>query len=201
MFTGLIHHKGRLAARQGSALTVELPAELRAELREGDSVAVNGVCLTAVRLTVATFSADLLPATLADTTLGTLELGSVVNIEPALRAGQPLGGHLVQGHVDGTTQVASVPARRVQGDFTWSFDLPEWLEGWIVPKGSICIDGVSLTVQHIYEGNRLFTVELIPETLRRTNLGGLRPGQRVNLEADLIVKTVSELLRKGAFKP
>ena len=192
MFSGLIRHTGKLLARSDASLTIEVPAELGAGLSNGDSVAVNGVCLTAVRLGKGTFEADLLPATTSATTLGSIPVGTALNLEPALRAGDPLGGHIVQGHVDGTTKLLSkVP----DGDvWRYIFALPNWLRNWVVPKGSICINGVSLTVQEI--ADQTFTVELIPETLQLTNLGRLLPGQQVNLEADLIVKTISELMQR-----
>jgi riboflavin synthase len=189
VFTGLIQSTGTLRDCSASALTIAAPTELLARIRAGDSVAVNGVCLTAVRLSDSSFAADLLPATLADTTLGTLPVGSIVNLEPALRAGEPLGGHIVQGHVDGITELTGIDANR------YTFVLPVWLADWVVPKGSICIDGVSLTIQAL--GAQIFTVELIPETLQRTTLGRLQPGQQVNLEADLIVKTISELVKRS----
>jgi len=171
--------------------------EVTAQLAEGDSIAVNGVCLTAVRIKPARFEADLLPATLAHTSIGNLPLHSTLNLEPALRAGQPLGGHIVQGHVDGTTKLL-LREDQASGTVTLSFALPSWLGDWIVPKGSICVDGVSLTVQDL--GADSFTVQLIPETLARTNLGSLQAGQRVNLEADLIVKTISQLMRATGAK-
>jgi riboflavin synthase len=184
---------GELASREGSRLRIEIPSTLAGALCQGDSVAVNGVCLTAIQNnTWNSFEADLLPATLSDTTLGIIPVGATVNLEPALRAGDPLGGHIVQGHVDGTTKLLA----KVSSGETWryNFALPNWLSKWIVPKGSICINGVSLTVQEL--AAETFTVELIPETLRLTNLGKLLPGQQVNLEADLIVKTISELVQR-----
>jgi riboflavin synthase len=192
VFTGLIRYTGSLLERGNNSLAIEVPTELGTGLHAGDSIAVNGVCLTAVRLAEGRFEADMLPATLVDTTLGSLPVGSVLNLEPALRAGEPLGGHLVQGHVDGTTKLLERDSNADSWRFL--FALPAWLSGWIVPKGSICVNGVSLTVQHLDPGS--FCVELIPETLQRTNLRLLLPGQRVNLEADLIVKTVSELLKQ-----
>lgn len=192
MFTGLIKYTGKLLARGDASLTIEVPMQLAGALVEGESIAVNGVCLTAVRTTWQSFDADLLPATLSSTTLGSIPIGASVNLEPALRAGDALGGHIVQGHVDGTAKLLT---KESLGE-AWRFEfvLPNWLRSWIVPKGSICINGVSLTVQEL--GTETFTIELIPETLRATNLGSLLPGQQVNLEADLIVKTVSELMRK-----
>jgi len=176
VFTGLIKYTGTLAAREGTRLRIEVPAELRAVIAEGDSVAVNGVCLTAVRLGGTVFEADLLESTLRDTTLGSIPVGATVNLEPALRAGDPMGGHIVQGHVDGATTLLRRQAAAATENY--EFELPKWLGTWIVPKGSICIDGVSLTVQALDAGS--FTVELIPETVARTNLGSLQVGQKVN---------------------
>jgi len=190
VFTGLIRHQGWLVAREGQRLTVACPP-LRAGLRLGDSVAVNGVCITAALLSADGFAADLLEATLRDTTLGELAVGSALNLEPALRAGDPLGGHFVQGHIDGTAELLSRDPL-AGGSTRLGFSAPEWLKPWLIPKGSICVDGVSLTVQAIEPDS--FTVELIPATLDSTNLKTLAPGQRVNLEADLIVKTVRALL-------
>jgi riboflavin synthase len=162
-----------------------------ATVAEGDSIAVNGVCLTAVALSAVSFDADLLEATLRDTTLGRLEPGSVLNLEPALRAGDRLGGHLVSGHVDGTTSVLSVRGEQA-GTRSIVFELPEWFRPYVIHKGSVCIDGVSLTLQNLEPGS--FTVSLIPETLSATSLGQLEAGARVNLEADSIVRTVRHLL-------
>jgi riboflavin synthase len=189
VFTGLIRHRGSLARREGSRLTIATPT--LTNIRHGDSIAVNGVCLTAAELGDGVFTADLLEATLRDTTLGSLPEGSLLNLEPALLAGEPLGGHLVQGHVDGVTKLLSRKALANE-DWRYEFALPAWLRPNIVPKGSICVDGVSLTVQEL--GAESFTVQLIPVTWSATNLGQLEPGAQVNLEADLIVKTVSTLL-------
>lgn len=193
MFSGLISFSGQLHERSGTRLSIAVPSELRARLATGDSVAVNGVCLTVAELTAQGFHADLLAATLRDTTLGELAHDSVLNLEPALRVGDSLGGHLVQGHVDGTTLLRS-RAALPGGAWLYTFDLPDWLGDWIVPKGSICVDGVSLTVQELSAVT--FSVELIPTTLALTSLGALEPPARVNLEADLIVKTVSHLLAR-----
>lgn len=200
MFTGLVHHTGVLRRPQADELAIAVTAELHASFRLGDSVAVNGVCLTVAELSAGEFSAHLLPATLEHTTLGELPTGSVVNIEPALRAGDQLGGHIVQGHVDGTTELLT-KRELPGGDWRYTFALPDWLRDWVVPKGSICIDGVSLTVQELRA--RDFSVELIPVTLELTNLGSLEAGRKVNLEADLIVKTISRLLaqRTDALQP
>ncbi|MDQ3023641.1 MAG: riboflavin synthase [bacterium] len=194
MFSGLIQYTGELTSRSGNQIAIAAPAALLAQLKLGDSVAVNGVCLTAADLNDDGFYANLLEATLNDTTLGSLPSGSRMNLELALRAGDPLGGHIVQGHVDGTSELLS-RVETEQGSWKFSFAMPDWLNDWIVPKGSICIDGVSLTVQEL--SKETFSVELIPTTLELTSLGLLQPGQRVNLEADLIVKTVSELLKKS----
>jgi riboflavin synthase len=197
VFSGLINHTGILRRRASNRIEIGIPASLHDSLRLGDSVAVNGVCLTAASIDADAFAADLLSATLADTTLGSLDMGSLVNLEPALRVGDPLGGHIVQGHVDGTAELKD-KREMPGGDWLYSFKLPVWLDSWIVPKGSICIDGVSLTVQELAGDS--FSVQLIPMTLELTNLGLLEAGQRVNLEADLIVKTVARLMQRGLWK-
>lgn len=186
MFTGLIRFQGQLRARAANRLRLACPP-LAPALAVGDSVAVNGVCLTAAQVHADGFSADLLEQTLRDTTLGRLPLGAQLNLEPALRVGEALGGHYVQGHVDGVTQLVSrqeLPG----GDWRLEFELPPWLALLVVDKGSIAIDGVSLTLQELTV--RSFCVALIPTTWNDTNLQTLQPGARVNIEADLIVKTV-----------
>lgn len=176
-----------MARLEGPRLCLDCPA-LRAELAEGASIAVNGVCLTVARLTAAGFCADLLPETLAATNLGSLTAGQAVNLEPPLRAGQDFGGHFVLGHVDGTVRLLDAELRRAGGVETrhCRFELPGWLRAWVVEKGSLALDGVSLTLQSIEAES--FTVALIPETLNRTALGDIQPGQAVNVEADMLIK-------------
>jgi riboflavin synthase len=165
---------------------------LAGELAEGDSVAVNGVCLTATGVDDGSFVADVMNETLDRSSLGDVEPGSEVNLELPLRATDRLGGHVVQGHVDGVGVVSEVVddgfARRI------SIDAPDGLLRYAVVKGSIAVDGVSLTVAGLDE--RSFTVSLIPETLQRTNLGRARPGTRVNLEVDVLAKYVERLMQE-----
>jgi riboflavin synthase len=159
----------------------------------GDSVCVQGVCLTVTRLDGTRFCADVSRETLAKTTLGALKHGARVNLEPSLRAGDPLGGHLVSGHVDAVGTLADVAeearSRRLQ------FELPEGLMRFVAPKGSICIDGVSLTVNEI-EGRR-FGVNIIPHTYQVTTLGELVPGSRVNIEIDVIARYLDRLMHRS----
>src|SRR6187200_1512284 len=175
MFTGLIREVGRVVSFEDGRLTIE--AAQTAEL--GDSIAIDGVCLTVVANGSGTLAFQAVPETLARTSLGTLEAGSRVNLEPALRVGDALGGHYVQGHVDGVGAVRSVEpegeGRRV------AFDAPADLLRYVVEKGSIAVQGTSLTVAAVDE--RGFEVALIPHTLAATTLGMLQPGDRVNLEA------------------
>jgi riboflavin synthase len=187
MFTGLVKSLGTVAAVDGGRLRVESPEPLG--LSEGDSIAVDGVCLTATGVERNAFRADVMAETLRRSTLGTLRPGDSVNLEPPLRAGDPLGGHVVQGHVDGTGTVESVTeegfARVVR-----IAAAPELLR-YVVEKGSIAVGGVSLTVAEI-DGEG-FSVSLIPETLERTTLGAAAPGRAVNLEVDVLAKYVEKL--------
>jgi riboflavin synthase len=189
MFTGLVREVGTVASMQGGRLVIEAPGTAPgAQL--GDSVAIDGVCLTVVARVDSTLSFDAVPETLSRTALGTLDQGSRVNLEPALRAGDALGGHYVQGHVDGVGSVASVEpegeGRRVR------FRAPAELLKYIVEKGSIAVQGTSLTVAAVDDTG--FEVALIPHTLEATTLGQLQPDQRVNLEADVLAKYVEKLL-------
>jgi riboflavin synthase len=192
MFTGLVADKGTIRAITGGRLEVE--TALGAHLAEGDSVAVNGVCLTAVEPHVDGFAADVMPETLRRSSLGPLGPGAEVNLELPLRAGDRMGGHVVQGHVDGTGEVQSVldegNARVVRIGVA-----PELLR-YVVEKGSIAVDGVSLTVSAIED--EWFEVSLIPETLERTTLGGAAAGTTVNLEVDVLAKYVEKLVSRVA---
>ena len=193
MFTGLIAEVGRVAAIErgegGARLRIE--AALAAELSPGDSVAVSGACLTAVDPLADGFAADVMNQTLSLTALGDLEAGAGVNLEPALRASDRLGGHIVQGHVDATAEVTSVRedgiARRV------SVALPAELARYVIPQGSIALDGVSLTVAAMDGAD--IEVSLIPETLERTTLGSAVPGRRLNVEVDLMARYAERLLQ------
>ena len=182
MFTGLVREVGTVVSFESGRLVLD--SSLKAEL--GDSIAVDGVCLTVVA-NDGTLEFEAVEETLARTTLGSLAAGSGVNLEPALRAGEALGGHYVQGHVDGVGTVRSV------GDLTW-FDAPADLLRYIAEKGSIAVQGTSLTVAGTDETG--FAVALIPHTLDVTTLGALEPGARVNLEVDVIAKYVERLLAR-----
>ena len=187
MFTGLVAGKGVVRALSGGRLQVV--TTLAAELQPGDSIAVNGVCLTAVERSNGSFAADVMPETLRRTSLEPLGEGDEVNLELPLRAGDRLGGHVMQGHVDGTGKVESVSedglAKVVR------IGTPAELLRYVVQKGSIAVDGVSLTVSRV--DDQAFEVSLIPETLERTTLGAAAPGRTVNLEVDVLAKYVEKL--------
>lgn len=193
MFTGLVQClatvRGVQPAEPGCRLDIESP-ELAAMARLGDSIAVNGCCLTVVENAAGRLSFEAGPETLSRTNLGELKPGSQVNLESSLRAGDPLGGHYVTGHIEA---VGTVDAR--QDDRDWStfwFRFPQELGRYLVPKGSVAVDGVSLTVVDV-EDER-FSVQLIPHTLAVTTLGKRAPGDRVNLETDLLAKYVQKQL-------
>ena len=190
MFTGLIREVGRVVAVAGGEDGVRLEVEAAQDAAVGDSVAIDGVCLTVVAVESGRLAFDAVPETLARTSLGTLEQGSRVNLEPALRAGDALGGHYVQGHVDGVGAVRSAEPEG-EGRRIW-FDAPSEVLRYVVEKGSIAVQGTSLTVAALDEGG--FAVALIPHTLAATTLGALEPGDRVNLEADVLAKYVEKLL-------
>jgi len=198
MFTGLIAELGRITAIEkgvsSAVFTVSAPA-LISQIALGDSVAVNGVCLTATSITGDSFTADVMVQTLAVTSLAQLAVGSPVNLELAALLNTRMGGHMVQGHVDGVaTVVGLTPGEKwVQFDIT----VPEKLAKYIVNQGSICLDGVSLTVGEINDANNVVTVWLIPETLERTNLATKLPGDLINVEVDVLAKYVERLLAKG----
>jgi riboflavin synthase len=186
VFTGLIKATGRVAGQGDGRLRVEATGM---SLSEGDSIAVDGVCLTAAAVEDGAFEADVMGETLRRSTLGSLGAGDRVNLEPPLRAGDPLGGHVVQGHVDGTGTVDSVTGEAFARVVRIAA-APELLR-YVVDKGSIAVDGVSLTVAEV-DGEG-FSVSLIPETLERTTLGGAAPGRAVNLEVDVLAKYVEKL--------
>ena len=194
MFTGLIADLGRVAAieHDGNGATLRIATSLAGKMAAGDSIAVNGVCLTATRVGADEFEAQAIRETLERSTLGSLAAGDRLNLELALRADGRLGGHIVQGHVDG---VATVSASRAEGfSRVLAIDTEPALAPYVVEKGSIALDGVSLTVSALRDGG--FEVSLIPETLQRTTLGRAEVGQAVNLEADILAKHVQRLLQK-----
>jgi len=200
MFTGIIETTGALASRQdsedGAVLRIAWsPPE--GALAPGESVAVSGVCLTVVRSTGDWFEVECSPHTLRMTTLGQLSLGSMLNLERSLPAGGRMGGHFVQGHVDG---VGEVRTRRPEGDsLIMAFSSPETVADYLVPRGSVSVNGVSLTVSDLKPG--LFEVALIPFTLEVTNLDSLAVGSPVNLEADILGKYVRHFLQTGSAGP
>lgn len=194
MFTGLVQELGTVEELEDvkDGVRVTVAASLTEHLAEGGSVAVNGVCLTATAVRDHRFQAEVMNETRTRTSLAEVAPGTEVNLELPLRAGDPLGGHIVQGHVDGVGRVAGIEAdgfaRRVRIEAE-----PELLR-YVVQKGSITVDGVSLTVAGV--DDRSFTVSLIPETLERTNLGAAKAGTRVNLEVDILAKYVEKLVRR-----
>jgi riboflavin synthase len=194
MFTGLVETMGEVCqlAPEGAGLRLTLAVPLYAdETHLGDSIAVNGACLTVVEMAGERFTFQLAPETLRRTNLGQLRMGSQVNLERSLRVGDRLGGHWMQGHVDGMGQLRE---RRADGDWTilW-FSCPPELTRYMVPKGSIAVDGVSLTLVDVQE--EAFSVALIPHTLAVTTLGRMQPGEPINLENDILAKYVEKLLR------
>jgi riboflavin synthase len=189
MFTGLIESVGIVvdAASSASDLRLQIRTSLASELRAGDSLAVNGVCLTVVCAADGGARFDVGPETARVTTLGDLKPGAQVNLERAMRADSRFGGHFVQGHVDATGTVTAV---RADGDAHWlTVAFAESLAGFMIPKGSIAIDGISLTIAALRDGN--FDVMIIPFTWQQTNLHALAPRDRVNLECDMVGKYVA----------
>jgi riboflavin synthase len=199
MFTGLIADIGDVIAlrEDGEGATLEIGTRLAGELSEGDSIAVNGVCLTATEVREGGFAAQAMRETLDRSALGRLGVGARVNLELPLRAADRLGGHVVQGHVDGTGTVSAVDEQgfarvlRIDEDDSAGEGEPG-IGRYLVEKGSITVNGVSLTLSALHDDG--FEVSLIPETLQRTNLGAVRVGDRVNLEADILAKHVERLM-------
>jgi riboflavin synthase len=192
MFTGIVSEMGEVEALEAGdeGARIRIRTELASELEPGDSIAVNGACLTATSAGNGSFEADVMQQTLGLTTLGGLEASSRVNLELPLRASDRLGGHVVQGHVDGTATVEAVTdegfSRRLR------VELPNELAPLVAERGSIAIEGVSLTVAAV-EGSSV-EVSLIPETLERTTLGALEPGDRVNVECDVLARYVQRMM-------
>jgi riboflavin synthase len=193
VFTGLVQELGRVveALPRDGGVRIRIEAGSAAELTEGDSVLVNGVCLTATEPDHREFGADLSEETLARSSLGALGPADYVNLELPLRPADRLGGHIVQGHVDGLGTVAEVREAGLSREVR--VEAPAELLRYVVEKGSVAVDGVSLTVTQVDEGG--FEVSLIPETLERTNLTDVLPGRKVNLEVDVIAKYVEKLVK------
>jgi riboflavin synthase len=198
MFTGLIAELGSITAIEKSetsaVFTINAPG-LISQIAVGDSVAVNGVCLTATSIAGTAFTADVMVQTLALTSLSQIFVGSPVNLELAAQLNARLGGHMVQGHIDGVATVVGL----TPGDKWAQFEIkvPAELSKYIVNQGSICLDGISLTVGEINDETNVVTAWLIPETLDRTNLSTLLPGDLINVEVDVLAKYVERLMKKG----
>jgi riboflavin synthase len=200
VFTGIVRERGRLSAVEGGAggvrLDVAAPATA-AEAGIGDSVSIDGVCLTVTAVVNGRLSFDAVPETLRRSSLGRLAAGAEVNVEPAVRAGEPLGGHVVQGHVDAVGRVRSAEAEG-EGRRVW-IEAPAEVLRLCVEKGSIAVEGVSLTIAELSDD--AFAVALVPHTLAVTTLGRLAPGDEVNLETDVLAKYVDRLLAARARGP
>lgn len=194
MFTGIIEEKGKvIELTPAGALKVEAGRVLEGT-SVGESIAVSGVCLTVVDMTASSFTVDVMPETLKRSVLGELRPGAPVNLERALQAGGRLGGHLVNGHVDG---VGTVRSRRPQGNAVFfDIEVDGDIAKYIVPKGSVTVDGISLTVVDARQAG--FSVSIIPHTLAGTTLDDARPGTKVNIEVDIIAKYVEAFLARGS---
>jgi riboflavin synthase len=195
MFTGIVEEVGRVASieERGENRRITIAAEnAPKELRSGDSVAVSGVCLTALDIKPGSFCADLAPETWERTSFSRIHEGALVNLELSMKADGRFGGHIVQGHVDGVGKLIAL--ERIADSENWwlTIELPRDIEKYVVYKGSLCIEGISLTVAKL-EG-RACTVAIIPHTVEMTNLNSLKPGDPVNLEADLIAKYVEKMI-------
>lgn len=198
MFTGLVQAVGRVAAiqrgEQSAVITFTVDNFLEG-CAIGDSIAVNGTCLTVISLTESSFDVDVMVQTLKLTSLDGIEVGSEVNLELAARVSDRLGGHIVQGHVDGVGEVVGIePGEQWQ---RMDISIPSHLMKYVQRQGSICIDGTSLTVGELDDDKNRVTVWLIPETLRKTILGNFRIGTKVNIEVDVLAKYVERLLERG----
>jgi riboflavin synthase len=194
MFTGIVSALGSISnlVQTSDSAVITISAPFCSELNPGDSVSVNGVCLTAINITDETFSADVMGQTLKMTTLGTLDVGAKVNLELAMKPNSRFGGHMVQGHVDA---VGEIQARTAHADWeVFRISLPADISQYVVARGSITVEGTSLTVSGI--SKEWFEVSLIPTTLTHTNLGQKQIGDKVNLESDILARHVERLLQK-----
>jgi riboflavin synthase len=196
MFTGIIEEVGRvtgIAHENGNRRLTVAAARLNHELKQGDSIAVSGVCLTAVEITPKSFAADLAAETWKRTSFSRIKKDALVNLELPMRADGRFGGHIVQGHVDGTGKFLGLD--RVQGadDYWLRIEIPPELARYVIFKGSLCIEGISLTVAQI-EGTKV-SAAIIPHTVKMTNLKSLKPGDPVNLEVDLVAKYVEKMIK------
>ncbi len=190
MFTGIVEEVGAVARRSGADLAI-LAEKVLGGIRHGDSIAIDGACMTVVEFTTDTFVVQVSPESFQRTTLGRLRVGDAVNLERAMAAGERFGGHFVLGHVDGVGRVEGI---RSQGEFAlWTFQAPSEVAPYLVPKGSVAIDGISLTV--VEPSGDTFGVAVIPATLEKTTLKSRRPGDAVNMEADMIGKHIMHYMK------
>ena len=189
MFTGIISHIGKVKSFQNNQLLVKADRSLIKQVKNGDSVAVNGVCLTVIDKRADLFQVEVMPETLKRTALGGLKSGDIVNLELAMKAADRFAGHIVQGHIDGVAAVKSIKQKGNSRLFT--FEVPKQLGRYIVEKGSIAVNGISLTV--IDASNKTFTVGIIPYTWRHTMLSSTKVGDRVNIEVDILAKYLEKL--------
>ncbi len=196
MFTGIVEEVGRVTGieqrDENRRITVAASNSPR-ELKTGDSIAVSGVCLTALDIRAGSFSADLAPETWARTSLSRMHEGALVNLELPMKADGRFGGHIVQGHVDGVGKLVALERIAESENWWLRVELPRGVEKYTVYKGSVCIEGISLTVANLEDG--VCTAAIIPHTVEMTNLQSLKPGDPVNLEADLIAKYVEKMMR------
>jgi riboflavin synthase len=195
MFTGIIEEVGRVAGltnKLGNRRLTVSSSQLAKELKTGDSIAVSGVCLTAIEITSSAFAADLAEETWNRTSFSRIKLGALVNLELPMRADGRFGGHIVQGHVDGTGRFLALEPIAETGNFWLRIEIPPELARYVIYKGSLSIEGISLTVARI-EGTEV-TAAIIPHTVEMTNLKSLKPGDPVNLEVDMIAKYVEKML-------
>ncbi|MBC7644414.1 MAG: riboflavin synthase [Thermoleophilia bacterium] len=196
MFTGIVSHLGTIVATRPTRLTIDAPGCEREGL--GASIAINGCCLTIVSRDGDVLDFDILPETYSHTNLGDPSVGGVVNLEPALRAGDALGGHWVQGHIDATGTVTAVAKADDGSALNIELELPPQIVRYCLDRGSLTINGVSLTVMEMLADDIGVRVQLVPETQERTNLGRVRVGERVNLEADILARYVERMLGNRA---
>jgi riboflavin synthase len=199
MFTGIIEEVGRVARieQHGENRRITITSKSApTELKAGDSVSVSGVCLTALDIKPGSFSADLAPETWARTSFSRMHEGAQVNLELPMKADGRFGGHIVQGHVDGVGKLVALERIADSENFWLRIELPRDVETYTVYKGSVCIEGISLTVAMLED--RICTVAIIPHTVEMTNLNSLKPGDAVNLEADLIAKYVEKMMTHEA---
>ena len=202
MFTGIIEEVGRIAGiakQNGNRRLTVTSSQLNRELKQGDSIAVSGVCLTAAEITPQSFAADLAEETWKRTSFSRIREGALVNLELPMRADGRFGGHIVQGHVDGTGKFMALDRIPGADDYRLRIEIPPELARYVIFKGSLSIEGISLTVAEI-EGNKV-TAAIIPHTVKMTNLKSLKPGDPINLEVDMVAKYVEKMIKAESANP